>query len=168
LPGYLASFILAQRYFTLIFLHFLVIGCGTFVSGYLNILLWSVASERQIRRLRETLFRTIINREIAYFDISKTGELNARLVEGVNTVHDGIGKKVAFLFQYLSIVIMSIIYSYASNLNNRILSKPLVPSFIFRLIKGWKLTLFLLFFSPLIFISEFVFSQVSRSVVMIS
>jgi ABC-type multidrug transport system fused ATPase/permease subunit len=71
--------------------------------------LWSATSERQICRLREILFRSILNKEIAYFDMNKTGELSTRLMEGINKVHDGISKKIAFLFQYVATLIASII-----------------------------------------------------------
>ena len=43
-------------------------GCGTIVVGYFQVAFWSVACERQTRRLRERLFREILNKEIAYYD----------------------------------------------------------------------------------------------------
>ncbi len=41
--------------------------------------------------------------------MNKTGELSTRLMEGINKVHDGISKKIAFLFQYVATLIASII-----------------------------------------------------------
>ena len=61
-----------------------------------------MACERQTRRLREVLFRAILNKEISYFDINKTGELNTRLTEDVNKVHDGIGDKISSTLQFFA------------------------------------------------------------------
>lgn len=70
--------------------------------GYFQVSFWSIACERQTRRLRERLFRSILEKEIAYFDINKTGQLNTRLAEDVNQVHDGIGDKVGSALQFFA------------------------------------------------------------------
>ena len=82
---------------------------------------WSVAAERQIYRLRGILFRSILNKKIPYFDVNKTGELNARLTEGVSKVHDGIGTKIAFVLQYFATITTSVILAYVKNLNNEMI-----------------------------------------------
>jgi ABC-type multidrug transport system fused ATPase/permease subunit len=79
-----------------------VVGCGIIVVGYFQVAFWSIACERQTRRLREVLFRSILNKEIAYFDINKTGQLSTRLTENVNKVHDGTGDKLGSAFQFFS------------------------------------------------------------------
>ncbi|CAF3988803.1 unnamed protein product [Rotaria sp. Silwood1] len=70
------------------------------IIGYFQVAFWSIACERQTRRLREVLFRAILSKEISYFDINKSGELNTRLTEDVNKVHDGIGDKVSSALQF--------------------------------------------------------------------
>ncbi|CAF3974014.1 unnamed protein product, partial [Rotaria sp. Silwood1] len=78
------------------------IGGATMVIGYFQVAFWSIACERQTRRLREVLFRAILNKEISYFDINKTGQLNTRLTEDVNKVHDGIGDKISSALQFFA------------------------------------------------------------------
>jgi ABC-type multidrug transport system fused ATPase/permease subunit len=77
-------------------------GCATIVLGYFQVAFWSIACERQTRRLRERLLRAIISKEIAYFDINKTGQLNTRLTDDVNKVHDGTGDKLGSAFQFIA------------------------------------------------------------------
>lgn len=87
----------------------LVLGCATIVIGYFQVTFWSLAAERQTRRLRETLFRSILDKEISYFDINKTGQLNTRLAEDVNQVHDGIGDKVGSALQFIASFVAGLI-----------------------------------------------------------
>ena len=77
-------------------------GCATIVVGYFQVAFWSIACERQTRRLREILLRSILKKEIAYFDINKTGQLSTRLTEDVNKVHDGTGDKLGAGLQFLA------------------------------------------------------------------
>jgi len=80
----------------------LVIGCAIIIVGYIQVAFWSMACERQTRRIRERLFRAILSKEIAYFDTHKTGQLNTRLNDDVTKIHDGIGDKVASAGQFLA------------------------------------------------------------------
>jgi ABC-type multidrug transport system fused ATPase/permease subunit len=78
----------------------LAMGCGAIVIGYFQVAFWSIACERQTRCIRERLFRSILDKNIAYFDVNKTGQLNTKLTENVNKVHDGIGDKVGSALQF--------------------------------------------------------------------
>ncbi len=77
-------------------------GCGTIVVGYFQVSCWSIACERQTRRLRERLLRAILTKEISYFDINKTGQLSTRLTADVNKVHDGTGDKLGSALQFIA------------------------------------------------------------------
>lgn len=87
----------------------LVLGFATIAVGYFQITFWSIAAERQTRRLRETLFRSILNKEISYFDLKKSGEMNTRLSDDVTQVHDGIGDKIGSALQFVATFIAGII-----------------------------------------------------------
>ena len=80
----------------------LVIGGATIVIGYFQVAFWSMACGRQTRRLREILFRSILRKQISYFDINKSGELNTRLTEDVNKFQDGTGDKVSSALQFIA------------------------------------------------------------------
>jgi ABC-type multidrug transport system fused ATPase/permease subunit len=73
---------------------------------------WSIACERQTRRLREALFRSIISKEIAYFDVNKTGQLSTRMTEDVNKVHDGTGDKLGSALQFFAAFIAGLVLGY--------------------------------------------------------
>ena len=86
-----------NHYFTV-----LVIGCAAIIVGYFQVAFWSIACERQTRRLREHLFFSLLKKEIAFFDANKTGQLSSRLTEDVNKVHDGIGDKIGSALQFVA------------------------------------------------------------------
>ncbi|CAF3699259.1 unnamed protein product [Rotaria socialis] len=120
----------------------LIVGCATIVVGYFQVAFWSIACERQTRRLRENLLRSILSKEIAYFDTNKTAQLNTRLSEDVNKVHDGTGDKVGSALQFFA---------------------SFIAGLILGLIKGWKLTLVILSVSPVLFFSAVLFTKITAT-----
>lgn len=90
----------------------LVMGCATIIVGYFQVAFWSIACERQARRLREVLLRSILTKEISYFDINKTGQLNTRLTEDVNKVHEGTGDKLGSGLQFFAGSIAGLVLGY--------------------------------------------------------
>ena len=57
------------------------IAIGVFVFAYAQVAFWLLASNRQTKKIRSTLFRAIMKQEIGWFDTHEVGELNNRLVE---------------------------------------------------------------------------------------
>ncbi|XP_006138405.2 ATP-binding cassette sub-family B member 5 isoform X1 [Pelodiscus sinensis] len=113
-------------------LYYIGIGATALVFGYLQISFWVLAAARQTKKIRKTFFHAVLGQELAWFDTSNCGELNTRLTEDINKINDGIGDKVAQLFQNMTTFIVGIVIGF---------------------VKGWKLTLVILATSPLVVIS---------------
>ncbi|CAM2105501.1 ATP-binding cassette sub-family B member 5 isoform X1 [Lepidochelys kempii] len=113
-------------------LYYVGIGVTALVFGYLQISFWVLAAARQTKKIRKTFFHAILGQELSWFDSSNSGELNTRLTEDINKINDGIGDKVAQLFQNMSTFTVGIVIGF---------------------VKGWKLTLVILSTSPLIVLS---------------
>ena len=62
-------------------LRFAIIGFGAFVAAYVYVTTLLVAAERQTRRMREALFRSIMRQEMAWFQTNDSGQLATRLTE---------------------------------------------------------------------------------------
>ncbi|CAF3688467.1 unnamed protein product [Adineta steineri] len=122
--------------------YLVIIGCVSIVFGYLQIAFWSMPAERQTRAIRENLFRSILRKEIVYFDTHKTGELNTKLTDDIDKIHDGIGDKLGSASQFLSSCITGLALGFA---------------------KGWKLTLVILSVSPLLFFAAILMSKLTSS-----
>ncbi|CAF1283418.1 unnamed protein product, partial [Rotaria sordida] len=93
-------------------------GCATIVVGYFQVSSWFTACERQTRRLSGTLFRSILNKEIAYFDVNITGQLSTRLAEDINKVHDGAGDKIGSALQFFAAFLAGLVLEYVKHLRS--------------------------------------------------
>jgi ABC-type multidrug transport system fused ATPase/permease subunit len=92
-----------------------ITGCVSLFLGYLQVAFCAMSAERQIRTIRQTLFRSILQKEIGYFDKHKSGELTTKLADDVNQIRDGIGDKISITVQFLSSFIAGLIignYAY--------------------------------------------------------
>ena len=65
------------------------------VSIALRFVLFSVAGERVVSRLREQLYRSIIDQEIGFFDARRTGELTSRLSSDTGVLQNAVSVNVS-------------------------------------------------------------------------
>uniref|UniRef100_A0A8D0GSX1 ATP-binding cassette sub-family B member 5 n=1 Tax=Sphenodon punctatus TaxID=8508 RepID=A0A8D0GSX1_SPHPU len=109
--------------------------------GYLQISFWVLAAARQTKKIRKAFFHAILGQDISWFDVSNSGELNTRLNDDINKINDGIGDKIAQLFQNMATFIVGIVIGF---------------------VKGWKLTLVILATCPFIMISGMIIALTSK------
>jgi ABC-type multidrug transport system fused ATPase/permease subunit len=89
--------------------YLVAIGCASIVLGYLQVAFWGMSAERQTRAIRKNLFRSILRKEIVFFDTHKTGELNTKLTDDIDKIHNGIGDKVGSAVQFVSACVTGLI-----------------------------------------------------------
>jgi ABC-type multidrug transport system fused ATPase/permease subunit len=87
----------------------IIIGCVALICGYIRTLFLNVLAERQIRIIRQTLFQSILKKDIDYFDRHKTGELSTCLTDDVNKIQDGMGDKLGTAIEIVSILVSCLI-----------------------------------------------------------
>jgi ABC transporter fused permease/ATP-binding protein len=79
--------------------------------------LFTVAGERVVARLRSDLFASILGRELAFFDVSRTGELTNRLASDTtvlqNTVTVNVSMALRFTFGAIGGVLMLLYMSFS-------------------------------------------------------
>ncbi|XP_076435094.1 ATP-dependent translocase ABCB1-like [Babylonia areolata] len=123
-------------------IYYVIIGVVVTVCGYLQVVTWMTASERQSHRIRNRFLYNILRQDIGWFDTHETGELNTRMSDDILKIHDGIGDKVATLIQ-----------GYSGT----------IAGFIIGFYYGWKLTLVILAVSPLLVVSAALFGKLAAS-----
>ena len=64
-----------------IIFYYCLIGVISLISGWLQVTMFQLAAERQIKKIRTLFFRAILKQEISWFDLNPSGELNSRLNE---------------------------------------------------------------------------------------
>jgi ABC-type multidrug transport system fused ATPase/permease subunit len=82
-----------------IFLGVLAVVQGLAVAG--RHLLFSLAGERGVRRVRERLYQSLLSQEIAFFDASRTGELVSRLGTDCAAIQSLVSAHVSMAFRHL-------------------------------------------------------------------
>ncbi|EPQ11494.1 ATP-binding cassette sub-family B member 5 [Myotis brandtii] len=120
-------------------LYYVGIGVTALVFGYMQISFWVMTAARQTKRIRKEFFHSILAQDISWFDSCDISELNTRITDDINKINDGIGDKIALLFQNLSTFSIGLVIG---------------------LVKGWKLTLVTLSTSPLIIASAAMCSRI--------
>lgn len=90
-------------------IYLIIIGCVALICGYIRTLFLNVLAERQIRIIRQTLFQSILKKDIEYFDRHKTGELSTCLTDDVNKIQDGMGDKLGTAIEIVSILVSCLI-----------------------------------------------------------
>ena len=64
-----------------IIFYYCLIGVISLTCGWLQVTMFQLSAERQIKKIRTLFFRAILKQEISWFDLNPTGELNSRLNE---------------------------------------------------------------------------------------
>ena len=64
-------------------------------------LLFSLAGERGVRRVRERLYASLLSQEIGFFDSSRTGELVSRLGTDCATLQNLVSAQVSMTFRHV-------------------------------------------------------------------
>ncbi|CAH1798731.1 unnamed protein product [Owenia fusiformis] len=121
-------------------IYYIIIGCAILVAAYLQVSMWMMSSERQTQRIRVKFFRSILRQEIGWFDTHEVGELNTRLSDDINKVHDGIGDKLGAFVQWFC---------------------GFITGFTIGFVYGWKLTLVILAISPLLVVGATIMSKLA-------
>ena len=62
-------------------IYFIIIACGSFLLGFIMIMTFHLASERQVYKMRLAYYRAVLRQDIAWFDLNPAGELSSRLSE---------------------------------------------------------------------------------------
>ncbi|CAL5352142.1 unnamed protein product [Camellia sinensis] len=110
---------------------YLALGAG--VAAFLQVACWMATGERQAARIRSLYLKTIMRQDVAFFDKeTNTGEVVGRISGDTILIQDAMGEKVGKFIQLLS---------------------TFVGGFVIALIKGWLLTLVLLFCIPILVIA---------------
>ncbi|EPZ35336.1 ABC transporter domain-containing protein [Rozella allomycis CSF55] len=109
-------------------IYFVILGGASFVVSYLSMAVFMYTGERQVRRIREKYFSSLLQQEVGWFDKQNSGELASRLSGDLQLIQDGISEKV-------SIVLASM--------------ATFVGGFIVAFTEGWQLTLILCCVLPL-------------------
>ncbi|KAK4252538.1 hypothetical protein QN277_014525 [Acacia crassicarpa] len=110
------------------------------VSTALKDWLFSSASERVVARLRKRLFSHIIIQEIAFFDVTRTGELMSRLSEDTQIIKNAATTNLSHALSALSTAFIGLGFMFWTSWKLTLLALAVVPAtFVAARKFGWFL-----------------------------
>ncbi|KAI0978086.1 hypothetical protein GJ496_006297 [Pomphorhynchus laevis] len=108
---------------------FITVGIANVILVFISTWCWAFVADRNIRRIRSLVFRSMLRQEIGWYDCQSPGELSIRLSEDVYNIWVGTGDKIADIL---------------------LLSSKSIGGIVMALISGWKLALVFICFLPLV------------------
>ncbi len=97
------------------------------VAVALRYYLFSIAGERIVTRLREQVYRSIIDQEIGFFDLRKTGELTSRITADATVMQNTVSVNLSMGLRNLVMVVGGIALLVVSSAKLTALMLALVP-----------------------------------------
>ncbi|KAL5725797.1 ABC transporter B member 25 [Ranunculus cassubicifolius] len=89
--------------------------------------LFSSASERVVARLRKKLFSHLVQQEIAFFDVTRTGELLSRLSEDTQIIKNAATTNLSEALRNLSTTFIGLGFMFTTSWKLTLLSLAVVP-----------------------------------------
>ncbi|PON92721.1 ABC transporter type 1, transmembrane domain containing protein [Trema orientale] len=97
------------------------------LSTALRTWLFSSASERVVARLRKNLFSHLINQEIAFFDMTPTGELLSRLFGDTQIIKSAATTDLSVALKNLSIAFIGLGFMFTTSRRLTLLALAVIP-----------------------------------------
>ena len=114
---------------------FLYIGTGMFFAYFLMTSMWTYTGLRQMHKLKEKYFATILKQEQGWFDANNAFEFATKVQAQIEQVELGVGERFGQILQMISQLISGLVIAFTSS---------------------WKLTLVMLCVAPFIIITVLV------------
>ncbi|KAF3438048.1 hypothetical protein FNV43_RR20804 [Rhamnella rubrinervis] len=106
---------------------FVIVVIGSICTA-LRAWLFSSASEMVVARLRKNLFSHLLNQEIAFFDITRTGELLSRLSEDTQIIKNAATTNLSEALRNLSTAFIGLGFMFATSWKLTLLALAVVPA----------------------------------------
>lgn len=90
--------------------------------------LFNSASEKVVARLRKNLFSHLINQEIAFYDVTRTGELLSRLSEDTQIIKNAATTNLSEALRNLTTTIIGIGFMFSTSWKLTLLALVIVPA----------------------------------------
>ncbi|XP_022774596.1 ABC transporter B family member 27-like isoform X2 [Durio zibethinus] len=104
----------------------LIVVVGSLCSA-LRAWLFSSASERVVARLRKDLFSHLIRQEVAFFDVTRTGELLSRLSEDTQIIKNAATTNLSEALRNLTTALIGVGFMFSSSWKLTLLALAVVP-----------------------------------------
>lgn len=115
-----------NKYAFLLLLILIVGGISTTIRGWL----YTLIGERLVRKLRADLFYKIVNQDITFFDVNKTGELMNRLSSDTAVIQSCLSVNISMGLRSLAEVFVSVVLLFITSWELTLVMIAVVPALL--------------------------------------
>ncbi|CAF0763048.1 unnamed protein product [Brachionus calyciflorus] len=108
-------------------LNYVYFGIASIIANYIGYACFDTTAERQIKRIRNKLFMSLLRQEVGFFDKNSPGELNSRITSNIETLKLSMGYKIADFISLLGRGIGCLIYALISAWKFSLVSLAIMP-----------------------------------------
>lgn len=101
-------------------------GVATIIRGWL----FTLVGERLVRNLRQTLFEKIVQQDVTFFDVNKTGELMNRLSSDTTVMQSCLSVNISMGLRSVAEVIVSIVLLFITSWELTCVMMAVVPAIV--------------------------------------
>jgi len=106
----------------------------------LRYLLFTIAGERVVTRLRRDLFRKVLDQEIAFFDERRTGELVSRLAADTEALQSAVSTSISMALRNLASALGGVAFLAWTSPRLTVLMLAVVPAVaVGAVVYGWRI-----------------------------
>lgn len=113
---------------------------GSSIAVFIRGTLFNLISERIAKNLRSDLYSSIVNKDVAFFDDRKTGDLLSRLNSDTSVIQDGLSTNVSMFIRSFIFIIAAIIVLFIISWELTLATLgTIIPVIVFSFIYGKKM-----------------------------
>lgn len=94
-------------------LYFIGLAVISFFMNFVQSSCFSIAAERQVRKMREQFLAAVLRQEIGWFDLGNSGELATRIKGDTLLVQQGIGEKLGLGVQFFATFVAGFVIGFS-------------------------------------------------------
>lgn len=108
-------------------LNYVYFGLSSILLTFVSYACFDSSAERQIKRIRNNLFMSLLRQEMAFYDKNSPGELSSQITSNVETLKSGMGYKIAEFISMIGRGVGCLIYALISAWKFSIVALSIIP-----------------------------------------
>lgn len=108
-------------------MNYVYFGLSSIFLTFISYACFDTSAERQIKRIRNKLFLSLLRQEMAFYDKNSPGELSSRITSNIETLKMGMGFKIAEFISLIGRGIGCLIYALISAWKFSIVALAIMP-----------------------------------------
>jgi ATP-binding cassette subfamily B (MDR/TAP) protein 1 len=100
-------------------LYFIGLAVISFFMNFVQSSCFSIAAERQVRKMREQFLAAVLRQDVGWFDLGNSGELATRIKGDTLLVQQGIGEKLGLGVQFFATFVAGFVIGFSKGKERR-------------------------------------------------